>query len=31
VVGVSDNMLISHRKELEAHHVVTRKDFQEIP
>jgi len=31
VVGVSDKMLIMHLKELEADHVVTRKDFQEIP
>ena len=31
VVGISEKMLIMHLKELEADHVVTRKDFQEIP
>jgi DNA-binding HxlR family transcriptional regulator len=31
VVGVSDKILIMHLKELEADHVVTREDFQEIP
>jgi DNA-binding HxlR family transcriptional regulator len=31
VVGISDKMLIIHLKELEADHVVERKDFQEIP
>jgi hypothetical protein len=31
VVGVSDKMLIMHLKELEADHVVTRKDLRIAP
>src|ERR1700758_4071292 len=31
VPGISEKMLIQHLKEMQAHGIVTRKDFKEVP